>query len=337
MEIDPATGKSNKGVYQLEYRETSSATPTYGTWGALYFDKKDYFSGKQFYYTAFTMNDKIEMIRLEVPRYGGRPPRVDWNFEFYEFAATEAADLYRRKEPMNIHMDPLDRAYFYLTGRYHGRGSVMRFNKQNGRLKWYAKMDKMTTVRAWAQVPRQKNFYGCGDFETGDVTANVASAEHTSAIFRMDNTGNMVWYSVLSGSNPVSSSANQDRCFGLSFDSRHNELTALLQIKASSLREYSEGDFYDTALILMDTNGRPKKSETISFASSAYDIYLPNDALQTANGYYFWSAYAYGYQTRLQSLQGTAYDAFTFRFDWDMDYYRCLWSKEYSRRTVASS
>ena len=74
-----------------------------------------------------------------------------------------------------------------------------------------------------------------------------------------------------------------------------------------------------------------------SFASSSYDIYLPNDALQTANGYYFWSAYAYGYQTRLQSLQGTAYDAFTFRFDWDMDYYRCLWSKEYSRRTVASS
>ena len=103
------------------------------------------------------------------------------------------------------------------------------------------------------------------------------------------------------------------------------------------MREYSEGDFYDTALILMDTNGRPKKSETISFGSSKYDIYLPNNALIAANGFYYWSAFAFGYQTRFQSVQGTTYDAMTFRYDWDMHYYNCLWSKEYNRRTIASS
>ena len=77
---------------------------------------------------------------------------------------------------MNIWMDPVDNQVFYMVGRYHGRASVMRFNKINGRLRWYSKMENMTTVRAWAQVNNTRFFYACGDFETADALDNLASA-----------------------------------------------------------------------------------------------------------------------------------------------------------------
>jgi hypothetical protein len=46
MEMDIVKGTSI-GFYSLEYYLTSDRlTPDYSTWGGLYFDKKDYFSGK---------------------------------------------------------------------------------------------------------------------------------------------------------------------------------------------------------------------------------------------------------------------------------------------------
>jgi len=46
MEMDLVKGY-NIGFYSLEYHGTSdTVTPDYGTWGSVYFDKKDYFSGK---------------------------------------------------------------------------------------------------------------------------------------------------------------------------------------------------------------------------------------------------------------------------------------------------
>jgi len=141
MEMDIAKGTST-GFYSMEYYLTSDkVTPDYSTWSAIYLDKKDYFSGKQFYYTAFTMDKKIELVRMEIPTSDTQPPRIDWGYEFYEYTAAEADDLYRRQEPMHIWMDPVDRQVFYMTGRYHGRASIMRFNKINGRLRWYAKME----------------------------------------------------------------------------------------------------------------------------------------------------------------------------------------------------
>jgi hypothetical protein len=77
---------------------------------------------------------------------------------------------------MSLFMDPVDNQVFYMTGRYHGRASVMRFNKINGRLRWYAKMGNMTTVRAHAMVNNTRFFYACGDFETADALDNLASA-----------------------------------------------------------------------------------------------------------------------------------------------------------------
>jgi len=119
-------------------------------------------------------------------------------------------------------------------------------------------------------------------------------------------------------------------------------LTALMQIKMTALREnqFNKGDFYDTAIILMDMNGRPKKSVTITWADASYDTYLTNNALLRAQDHYFWAGWSYGYSTRLQTnitaedATNQHYDVYTFRYDWDMDYYTCLWSKEYNSRSI---
>jgi hypothetical protein len=88
---------------------------------------------------------------------------------------------------MNIFPDPVDNQVIYLTGRYQGNGMVMKFNKIDGRLRWYTKLEKMTTIRAWSQVPLDKNFYACGDFETKYASDKLDTAEHTAAAFQMNN------------------------------------------------------------------------------------------------------------------------------------------------------
>lgn len=108
MEMDIAKGTS-KNFLSMEYYLTSdTVTPTYATFGAIYYDKKDYFNGKSYYYLAFLMDTKLEMVKMEAPQTESGLPVIDWSYEFYDFSTAEASDQYRRKEPMNIFPDPLD-------------------------------------------------------------------------------------------------------------------------------------------------------------------------------------------------------------------------------------
>ena len=98
---------------------------------------------------------------------------------------------------------------FYLVGRYHGRGAVMAFSKMNGRLRFYSRMEKMTWIRAWTPLASSRYMYACGDFDTTDSIGTYqeqalsSASQYTAAVFRMDNRGNIIWYSVLTGSNPA--------------------------------------------------------------------------------------------------------------------------------------
>lgn len=95
---------------------------------------------------------------------------------------------------------------------------------------------------------------------------------------RVRNDGSVMWYSTFSGTNPESGRANMDRCFGLSYDHENYEVAVLMQSKADEMRvrSHSKGDFYDTVLMLLDMNGEPIRSTTISFNSVQYDTYLSN-------------------------------------------------------------
>jgi hypothetical protein len=228
MEMDIAKGTS-KNFLSMEYYLTSdTVTPDYKTFGAIYYDKKDYFNGKPYYYLSFLMDKKLELVKLEAPQTESGAPRIDWSYEFYDFSTTEATDQYRRKEPMNIFPDPIDNQVFYLTGRYQGNGMIMRFNKINGRLRWYAKLEKMSIIRAWSQVPLDRHFYACGDFETAYAADNINTAEHTAAAFRMRNDGQMMWYSTFSGPNSLSTANKMDRCFGISYSFETREVSVLI-------------------------------------------------------------------------------------------------------------
>ena len=80
----------------------------------------------------------------------------------------------------------------------------------------------------------------------------------------MSNTGELTWFSVFSGT-AVSIGPSSDLCHGIDYN--QGSLTALLQIKMTELREsyfHKSNDFYDLALILMDANGKPEKSVTIT-------------------------------------------------------------------------
>jgi len=199
-------------------------------------------------------------------------------------------------------------------------------------------MSNMTTVRAHAMVNNSDIFYACGDFQTSDSPGDLASAAHTAAVFRMNTNGIMIWYSVFTGANAAAGSDRQDRCYGLSYNDREQEVTALLQIKMTELREekFKKADFYDTALILMDKNGRPKRSITISWAAAQTDIFLSNNALLTDQSYLYWAGWSSGYSTLAQNSTSTNADsdAFTFRYQWDMDYYTCLFTKKHSGSEV---
>jgi hypothetical protein len=155
-------------------------------------------------------------------------------------------------------------------------------------------MENMTTIRAWSSdLQNQTFFYGCGEYE-------LAPNHHTAAIFRMDNTGKMSWYSVFAGTAVTGADTTSDRCYGISHNQKKGELTALLQIKMTELRPpyFPNGDFYDLALILMDSNGRPKRSVTITWTTSQ-SLHLTNNALLNSQNALFFSGWSKGYSTRL--------------------------------------
>jgi len=68
---------------------------------------------------------------------------IDWNQRFTDFTTAEIAvnPLLNEKEPHFIVADPKQQSVLYLIGRYRGKGSVIRFNKRDGSIRWHAQFD----------------------------------------------------------------------------------------------------------------------------------------------------------------------------------------------------
>jgi len=62
-----------------------------------------------------------------------------------------ADDFIRQKTPQFMFQMPLDDAdSFFVSGKYRGVGSVMKFYKRNAALRWHAQLDTMTRIDAIA-------------------------------------------------------------------------------------------------------------------------------------------------------------------------------------------
>ena len=228
MDINTSDGIINKYI-SLEYIETSSdVVPDYVMYGAIYNDKADFFDGKNYIYVAFLMDLKLEFLRL----HNTNEPVVDWCYEFTDDDATvDTTGLYRNKDPQFLHIDPKDDQSIYMTGRYFGRGAVMKFQKRNAKLKWMAYFGQMLNVRAWSQIPDDDHFYICGDYHDGnDAETDLTTVDYTAAIARMKNDGSVRWYISASGNIPGSTS-KQDRCMGVAHNPATGNVGVLLQAK----------------------------------------------------------------------------------------------------------
>jgi len=91
-------------------------------------------------------------------------------------------------------------------------------------------------------------------------------------------------------------------------------------------------------LIILDMNGRPKKSVTISFADTLYDTYIANNGLLFANDHHYWSGWSYGFSTRKNTLKKSTaapdFDVFTFKYKFDVEGHNCLWSSDYDSNAI---
>lgn len=107
----------------------------------------------------------------------------------------------------------------------------------------------------------------------------------------------------------------------------------------TNLREttYKKADFYDTMLILLDMNGRPKKSVTISNADTLYSTFIANNGLIMVGSDHYWAGWSEGFSTRKNTLKKTGtgdFDVFTYKYNFDMEEYNCLWSAEYDSQAI---
>lgn len=96
MDMETKDGAIKKYI-SLEYKDTSEeVVPVYKTYGGLYHDKVDYYDSKEYFYTAFEKDGKIEFLRL----LNLEEPIVDWSFEFYLYTIEETSDeFYRTQVP----------------------------------------------------------------------------------------------------------------------------------------------------------------------------------------------------------------------------------------------
>ena len=111
---------------------------------------------------------------------------------------------------------------FYLSGRYRGVGSIMKFYKRNAALRWHAQLDTMTSVDAVAvrEDANQGHFFGCGQNNERDrgISANDRTKESDAWFFSMRGNGEIDWIISLRGATLNQDMRLSDSCQGIVFD-----------------------------------------------------------------------------------------------------------------------
>jgi hypothetical protein len=244
-------------------------------------------------------------------------------------------------------VSPINNDIFYLSGRYEGKASVMKFQKRTGRLEWWAKFSQLTSIRSIAPVPNDSIFYGCGDYQENEDVSGIDNLEteaiYSAGIFKMQKDGTVKWFMKIGGSNPVNANPNQDRCYGVTVDTSTGHVTSLLQVKAKEIRSssLSYGDFYDTVLLQIDGTGNYINAVQISNKDSKINMYSASNGIFALNGDFFFAGWSAGFQTKLQINTYTTtlenQDAYLYRYKFGHSTaFDCIYEKDISRSTMNS-
>ena len=64
MDINTLDGTINKFISLDQRGASENFVPSYQTFGAIYNDKEDFFDGKNYIYSSFLMDEKIQFMRI---------------------------------------------------------------------------------------------------------------------------------------------------------------------------------------------------------------------------------------------------------------------------------
>jgi len=211
MDINTVDGTFNKFI-SIDYIEASAtAVPQYQTFGAIYYDMSDYRDYQPYFYTSFTKDEVMFMLRVAD---SDPNPIVDWNQKFNEYSADQVAQnsLLNEKEPAFMTPDPRQTSQMYMIGRYRGLGSIYRFNKRDGSLRWHAQFTEMSRINSVAVTESINDLFICGEYqpnEANDATPPAITIEYQATIARIDDEGEPQWIIKSSGAHPLKTSSNE--------------------------------------------------------------------------------------------------------------------------------
>jgi hypothetical protein len=162
MAINPTDGAITSFVSLLWDEATEDNTPAYDIGGAIFNDVSDYKDGQNYFYTSFNMNDVMHVVRV---LNLADDPKVDWHYKITDITTAEnAEERIRRKDATFMHPDPKDDQVLYLTGRMRGFGSVVRFQKRDFSIRWWAQFNQLTKIYAYSYGLTDDSLYVCGDY-----------------------------------------------------------------------------------------------------------------------------------------------------------------------------
>lgn len=148
------------------------------------------------------MDDEQQLVRIlqAVPDRTNEFPELEYHFSMVDFTKEEIEqDIIRRKTPQYMFQLPQQEfdESFYMTGAYRGLGSIMKFYKRNGVLRWHARLDKLTRVEAIAiwKTSSLGKFFGCGsnNYDDREISRGLRPSDSDAWFFAMEADGQMNW------------------------------------------------------------------------------------------------------------------------------------------------
>jgi len=190
------------------------------------------------------------------------------------------------KEPHFLVADPKQQSVLYLIGRYRGKGSVIRFNKRDGTIRWHAQYDKMSRIHSVSQAADDDDLFICGDYQPNEVLGDTApygsNVNYKAVMARMKDDGDISWIVTSTGKHPLydgTTYEDQDKCMGIAYYKEKSQVAVVIQGKMTEIRPSYKGDFFDTILVLLNEGGETEKVVVITQGSLKYDMYSAKNGI----------------------------------------------------------
>lgn len=312
--------------------------PSYSTNGAIYMDEADPQDGKNYIYVSFVMGSKFDMhfIRIKNHDLGGTLA-IDWHYMLEKPTGAPAAYQSMARQ---LFPDLSSTSYIYIAGMYNNVGTIMKLDKNNGRVQF--KLDFKNTATAATdvssidQIPDSSQFVGCG--QVGDSTPAYAS------FFKADDDGSVKYVYLIK---PVSASPTV-YCSGIVYNATDSTITLLLTTNVQSLMSSSfQATAQETLLYKVSDGGSVLDARHVSLnKATTGTLAAPTttiNMLRKYNEYLLWSGYSKGYNTKYNSASFVTSsternNAYTFRYLWNKDNsYACLYEFDVSISTTIKS